>query len=290
MAKEEEKKKKKFIRKLKNRYRLVLMHEQTFEEKGSVSLTPLNVIIIVSVSFLIISGITLVSIVFTPIKEYIIDYPSTQVRSKATKATLKADSLEIELRKTEQYLNNLRSILIGDVHADTTFEEVEQRSYSNLDFTLSPEDSAFRTDIESQTKYNLSVTKRKEIPDMRGIMFFTPINGMLINKFAPKEKHFGVDIVAPENEMIKSVLDGTVIMSTWTYDTGYVIYIQHDNDLVSVYKHNSLLLMEKGDHVNAGDPIAVIGDTGELSDGPHLHFELWFNGQPLNPEDYILFD
>jgi murein DD-endopeptidase MepM/ murein hydrolase activator NlpD len=282
--------KKKLLKKLKNRYRLVLMHEQTFEEKKSISLTPLNVIIIFSLLFFFIAGITVVSIVYTPVKEYIIGYPSSQVMEKATHAALKADSLQVELYKTERYLDNLKKILTGNIDDADSAGYVEKQTYTNLEFTPSAEDSAFRADIEAQSKYNLSISQKREISDMRGVFFFTPIRGVVTQAFNLKKKHFGVDIAAPENEMIKTVLDGTVIMSTWTYDTGYVIYIQHDHDLVSVYKHNSMLLKEKGDKVKAGDPIAVIGNTGELSDGPHLHFELWYNGQPMNPQDYIIFD
>jgi len=149
-----------------------------------------------------------------------------------------------------------------------------------------------RVSFENQTKFNLF--PRNEI--MAGNVqiysqnFFKPLNGIITAKFAPLEKHYGIDIVAPHNDAVKSVLDGTVIMAAWTLETGYVIVIQHAGNLISVYKHNAVLLKQEGDFVKAGEPIAIAGNSGEISTGPHLHFELWYNGNPVNPTNYINFN
>jgi murein DD-endopeptidase MepM/ murein hydrolase activator NlpD len=115
------------------------------------------------------------------------------------------------------------------------------------------------------------------------------VNGIVTNSFKGSENHFGTDIVAGPNEVVKATLDGTIILSTWTIETGNVVQIQHDNDLISVYKHNAEILKNMGKRVKAGEPIAIIGNSGELTTGPHLHFELWYKGKPVNPEEYITF-
>jgi murein DD-endopeptidase MepM/ murein hydrolase activator NlpD len=119
--------------------------------------------------------------------------------------------------------------------------------------------------------------------------FFTPIQGIISNGYNPANRHFGIDIVSKMNEAVKSVLDGTVILSAWTLQTGNIIAVQHQSNIISVYKHNSVLLKKEGDNVKAGDPIAIVGESGEMQTGPHLHFELWYNGNPVNPREYISF-
>jgi murein DD-endopeptidase MepM/ murein hydrolase activator NlpD len=145
--------------------------------------------------------------------------------------------------------------------------------------------------IESQDRFELNTQEQhsSKTNDISSFFFFTPVKGTVTNVFNSAEKHFGVDIAAAPNEAIKATLDGTVILSAWTSETGYIITIQHSNNLVSVYKHNSALLKKAGTYVKAGEAIAIIGNSGEYTSGPHLHFELWYNGSPVNPKDYIAF-
>jgi murein DD-endopeptidase MepM/ murein hydrolase activator NlpD len=141
-----------------------------------------------------------------------------------------------------------------------------------------------------EEKLNLSISKNpKRLPSIANIHFFTPLRGLITNKFNQKNDHLAVDVVGQQNARISSVLDGTVFFSGWTMETGYSIYIQHENNIISAYKHNAELLKEVGDKVKAGDVIAIMGNSGELTTGPHLHFELWYNGTALDPETYIDF-
>jgi murein DD-endopeptidase MepM/ murein hydrolase activator NlpD len=146
-----------------------------------------------------------------------------------------------------------------------------------------------RAQIESQDRFTLSTGVDGPSSSISSFYFFTPVKGTITSQFAPKTKHYGIDIVAAPNEVIKSTLDGTVVLADWTSETGYIIAVQHSNNLFSIYKHNSALLKNTGDFVKAGEVLAIIGNTGELTSGPHLHFELWYNGSPVNPVDYMTF-
>jgi murein DD-endopeptidase MepM/ murein hydrolase activator NlpD len=187
----------------------------------------------------------------------------------------------------------------GKVITDPAAKQTKDTSikYSMIKLTKSKEDSVLRKQIESENKYDLSsqdlTMDAAESPNINtsisSFFYFTPLKGIVINGFDAAKQHYGVDVAGKKDDIIKSVLDGTVIFSNWTLETGYIIGIQHQHNLISVYKHNSALLKKLGDYVKAGDPIAFIGNSGELSSGPHMHFELWYNGNPVNPKDYIPF-
>jgi murein DD-endopeptidase MepM/ murein hydrolase activator NlpD len=170
-------------------------------------------------------------------------------------------------------------------------DTAQTRDYRNIKDKRSGEDSVLRAEYEKDNKYNLFKSDKTSAKgsSMRNLTFFTPVKGMVTSVFDPLRKHFGIDIVAARDQVIKSVQDGTVIFSGWTVETGYVIAIQHPGNVISVYKHNSVLLKKEGNIVHAGETVAIIGETGELSTGPHLHLELWINGIPVNPVDYIIF-
>lgn len=284
---------KQLIRKLKNKYRLVVMNDATFDESFSAFLTPLNVIAGVAVLFISIAVIVVSIIVFTPIKEYIPGYSDTQTRIRALNATVRVDSLEQAQAVYSSYFENIQRIMNGDVETDTSNMALGSGSeeYENLDFSSSPQDSLLRQEIESEERYALSSQSQSvsESLGLPGTLLFPPITGTITSDFDLKVGHYGIDVAAKEGETVKAILDGTVVMSSFTSDGGNVIQIQHANNLVSVYKHNSILLKKVGDRVEAGDSIAIIGNSGDLTDGPHLHFELWYNGTPLNPRDYIAF-
>lgn len=143
--------------------------------------------------------------------------------------------------------------------------------------------------IETEEKYNLFNKAGSTPGNISNFIFLQPLKGAITNRFNIKKQHYGVDVVAPKNEAIKATLDGTVIFAEWTVETGYVIQLQHADNIVSIYKHNSVLHKKVGDHVKAGEVVAIVGNSGEFSTGPHLHFELWYNGIPINPEDYMMF-
>jgi murein DD-endopeptidase MepM/ murein hydrolase activator NlpD len=288
MAQNKEKKKR-FLKRLKNKFRLVILNDTTFEEKLSFRLSPMNVFILfISGSFLLITLITIL-IAFTPLREFIPGYTDVTLRQNLTNMVLKVDSLENDLTVKQHYLNNLRLIIQGELPSDTLLNDTTLApQYDQNARKISKEDSLFRDYVEKEDAFNISNDKSGiSTNPLSGTYFFTPLNGLVTGSFEPKKSHYGVDIVAPENEAIKATLKGVVIFAGWTSETGHVITLQHENNLISTYKHNSVLLKELGDVVKAGDAIAIIGNSGELTDGPHLHFELWYNGTALNPEEYI---
>ncbi|MGB0166372.1 MAG: M23 family metallopeptidase [Luteibaculum sp.] len=289
MQKEKDKSKKKLIKKLRNRYRLSVVNDATFEERFSFRLTPMNVLVAFVSSFLFLGFAFISVVVFTPLREFIPGYTDTQVREEAMQNALLVDSLQKELGVKGRYVDNLIQILNGKPVSDSsgTLAQANQ-DFNDLDFGISEKDSLFRLDYETSDQYSLGASLKTRQSDTK--YFFPPVKGIITSDFEPDKQHFAVDVVAGENEMVKSVLDGTVISSTWTSDGGYVISIQHKDSYISVYKHNSVILKAVGDKVNAGEPVAIIGNSGELTTGPHLHFELWKDGVPLNPKEYIIFN
>ncbi len=233
-------------------------------------------------------------IFFTPIRALIPGYPSDEFRKQLIANNMLADSLQTELQLRDQYITNIKQIMTGDIHTDYTDTIELNQKYTSLEFPTSKEDSLLRMSVEE-----IDDQPPMEIPDEGGVYnlggnlsmthFFPPVKGYVTNSMNLSLNHFGTDIVTEPDMIVKSILDGVVILSTWSLEFGYTIYIQHENNLVSVYKHNAVLFKQSGVRVAAGDAIAVVGNTGELTSGPHLHFELWFNGTPLNPEEYINF-
>lgn len=285
-------KKQKIYRRLKNKFRLVVMNDDTFEVKFSMILSPLNVFTWSGLIVILIVTLVSVFIAFTPVRELIPGYADVNTRRIASYAALKADSLIQELELKNQYIQNIRAIMLGQSPGD--FDSTQAiRSPGNIQSISnapSKEDSMLRSRIESEDQYNLNFAQKNNTgSNISSVFFFTPLNGIVSSSFSLKDKHFGVDVIAPENEMIKAALDGTVILASWTSETGHVIQIQHQNNLVTVYKHNSVLLKEVGEKVKAGEAIAIIGNSGELTSGPHLHFELWNNGTPLDPQSFMIF-
>jgi murein DD-endopeptidase MepM/ murein hydrolase activator NlpD len=291
---EETRKKIQWYHKLRNKYKLVILNDETYEEKFSYKLSRLNVFIAVGTLSILLIIITSIIIAFTPLREYIPGYTDVALYDQLYDMENLTDSLEKATRQNALYFENLRLILSGkDTNIITPLKEDTVGTYKNIVSTPSSSDSIFREDFEAMLNtgdVRIAARERSGIrPDIRSFSFFTPLRGIVTSKFDPKSKHYGVDIVSVQNEAIKATLDGVVIFTGWTLETGYTIAIQHEYDLVSVYKHNSALLKEQGSFVKAGDPIAIIGSTGEKSSGPHLHFELWYNGVPINPTDIIKF-
>jgi len=293
MAKEKEKKRG-FRSRLRSKYRMVIMDEETFKERASLLLTPLNVIIFGGSLIIFLIVLVTYIIAFTPLREYIPGYADTDLRRQVFENTLRTDSLERELAMKDLYLRNIKMIIAGEVPDEEEAQEPDtSRSYTTIEFKQSEQDSLLRAMVEQEERYNIQNisfgTKQSMEANIKDLLFFAPLKGTVTAGFDPKQKHYAVDVVAKENEPIKACLDGTVIFSSWTYDAGHVIAIQHTSNLTSFYKHCSVLLKRTGESVKAGEVIAIVGNSGELTTGPHLHFELWFNGRPVNPEDYIVF-
>ena len=208
----------------------------------------------------------------------------------------RADSLEMVFKQKDLYINNLKRIINGEGFENDSINSLLTKSqdanFDNIVIKNSKQDSIFRRGYEEETRNNLFSNEIMSdvAQEFKLVSFFSPLNGIVTNHFNREEKHFGTDLVASNNSVIKATADGTVIYSDWTVENGYCIGIQHNGNLFSIYKHNAVLLKEEGDFVNAGDAVAIYGNSGSLTTGPHLHFELWYNGTPLNPEDYISFE
>lgn len=280
-----------FLKKLHDKYRLVLMNDDTFEEKISFRLTRFNVFLFFGTLGIFLVIATTYLIAFTPLREYVPGYADFNTRQVLRELMLRADSLEKDLRQKNLYMLNIRHIVEGrdfDFFPPDTLATENIREIDEL--PRSREDSILRASMQSMLQNETWVTEEYSItPRINHFFYFPPLNGIITNFFNPAKGHYGVDVVAAENTSIKSVLDGTVIFSSWSLQTGYSIGIQHANNLISVYKHCSSLLKEQGSLVKAGDVIAIIGNTGIFSTGTHLHFELWFNGLPVDPLEYIMF-
>jgi murein DD-endopeptidase MepM/ murein hydrolase activator NlpD len=275
----------------RDKYRLSIYNDTTFEEVWRVRLTQYNAFLLITFLVLFIIGATASLIAFTNIREFIPGYPDVIMRRNILMSAIRLDSLERELDLRDKYFANLNAIISGKQPIDIIPQQDTTKKYGAIKFSNSPENIALRTQIEQDEQYNLTLGPRIiETTSLASMHFFPPVKGIVSGKYDLRTKHFGTDIVTKPKSPVLAALDGTIIFTGWTMETGYVIEIQHNNNLVSVYKHNSALLKESGDLVSAGEPISIVGDSGEkFTSGPHLHFEIWYKGTPLDPEKHILF-
>ncbi|MEM7107917.1 MAG: M23 family metallopeptidase [Bacteroidota bacterium] len=279
---------------LVNKYLLIIRNEENFAEKSTLSFTYAKVILLAVTIFIVLMLLSLF-LVKTLLAQWF-DPRHAQIESNKRLMTLqvKVDSLAIEVDQKDRFILNFQRVLSGDTaQVYEAYDDVTKAGAgivnSNIDVTsLSPVDSQFRQDFE-QTDLSLLRFTSASYSDLQEIFFFSPIVGYVSAPYNVREGHFGIDIVAKKNEPVKCVADGTVVMASWTQDSGYVMAIQHRGNIISVYKHNAELLKEVGNFVNAGEIISIIGNTGDLTDGPHLHFELWYNGTSVNPEEFVTF-
>ena len=275
-----------FWQKALNKYRFVIMTDVSFEERFSVKLSKLNVLGFLIVIFIFCFFSSLFLITKTSLNEYVPGKEKSEVQKELVFLTMRADSLLAVLNNQKIYLNNITNIISGREMLIPKDDQFFDTLNNDISFERSIDDSLLRVYVESEERGAL-YTEKKNAEEI--MLFFPPLNGFITDKFNPQEKHFGIDLVAKEKTRIASVLEGNVVFSNWTAETGYVIGIQHSDGYFSLYKHNSSLLKSVGDFVSAGDHIAIIGNSGEFSSGPHLHFELWHEGIPVDPKNYISF-
>lgn len=280
---------------LRYKYKFVMMNESTMEERLTFRLSRLNVIIVFVLISLFSVTFTIFIISVTPLKEYIPGYASVERVKQVYINDQRIDSLSKALDARDLYLKNIKeTILQGKPpkEKDTLLLKKNKNiDYKNIKMSHSEEDSMLREEWDDKEKYDLIYYPDKQAQKgISSFMFFSPVEGQVVGGFNLKKKHYGVDLTAEKDEPVKATLDGMVLLATWTVETGYVVVIQHESNLISVYKHNSVLLKKEGDFVKAGDPVAISGNSGELTSGKHLHFELWYNGNPVNPSDFLIFD
>ena len=284
-----EKQNKTFLKRIFNDYKVVVSSEDTFEEKLSFKANKINAIIIILLYSIILIAFTISIVFFTQLREMVPGYSSSDLLNRAIYLTKKTDSLEQQIALNNKFYKSIEDVLSGNVDEFVSRDElsIDSNLISTDIFTISPnlQDSILRQYVENEDKFNL--TNNELVIENK--MFFSPIKGEITQSFNFNENHFAIDIAADIGTPVKSVLDGKIIFSEWSLETGYVVVIDHGENIISVYKHNSKTLKEQNDFVQAGEVIAYSGNQGNLSSGPHLHFELWKNGTPIDPEPLLNF-
>ena len=280
---------KSFWYRVRFKYKLSFINEGTLEEVWSFRLSQLSAFITLGLFAFFLVIVTALLIIMTPVRNYLPGYLDVEVRKEIVQNALRADSLERMIEIQGLYLNNVAGILAGTMPIDS-IREIDSLATNDIDYEIprSEAETQFVKEYEDAEKYNLSVLSDQKVTTEKSF-FYKPVNGMITSRYEQDIHHYGVDLAAKLKESVVSTLDGTVIYTGFDPNHGNVIQIQHKNGFISVYKHNELLLKEVGEHVVAGEAIALVGNTGALSTGPHLHFELWLKGNPVNPEDYIAF-
>ena len=282
-----------FSDRLTTKYLLIVRNEENFAEKTTYSFTYAKITLGIFLIFLVMLSLSF--LLATTLLEKWFDprFAELKANREVIEMSSRLDSLIVEVEKKDDFINNFKMIMSG---RDDEYVEVENEgSIGSTEIrdivqseNINPIDSQFRKEFETGG-LELSLEASSLSEELQDFYLFKPVDGIISDVFDPQKDHLAIDIVAKQDEPVKAVADGTVVLSSWTQDSGYVIAIQHRGNLMSIYKHNSDLLKNVGNFVTAGEVISIIGNTGELTSGPHLHFELWYNGNPINPEEFIRF-
>ncbi len=277
---------------LTTKYLLIIRNEENLSERSTISFTYTKLIVFSFAIFIVLLILSL-SLSSTILSQwYDPRHATLEANKKLIQLSLKLDSLQYEVERKDMFINTFKSIIMEDFEgidsADIQNPQITQTNYTGED-GLAPIDSLIRRQFEEVGEEYMGFNNQPFAQDLQDIYFFAPISGIITSRFDLSEEHFGVDVVAKTDEPVKSIADGSVILADWTQSSGNILAVQHRGNLISVYKHNAALLKKVGSFVSAGEIIAIIGNTGELTTGPHLHFELWYNGNPVNPEDFVSF-
>ncbi len=282
------KKKHTLIDKLSEKFHILLVNEKTLEKRKLFSSSSINLAASSLFAFLLLLSTSFILIYITPLKEYFRGYTSIELRENAVENSMKLDSLESLYISQSKYIKSLKDLLSGNISFEDLDQNTENTESNSLELEIvktNLDDSLLRALVDEEDKYNAF--------DLEGERFttvlFPPVKGGLSSGFDYESKHYGVDIAMPENSPVHSISEGIVVFAEWTSETGFVIILEHLNGLTSIYKHNSSIIKTQGDRIETGEIIAFTGNTGSLTTGPHLHFELWYRGEPVDPESYIEF-
>jgi murein DD-endopeptidase MepM/ murein hydrolase activator NlpD len=278
-----------FLQSLYREYKVVISNDKTFEERLAFKTSKAGVFFVSAIYTAVLIALTVVLIFFTQLKEYVPGYSSLELLKSTTEQSFKLDSMENVIAINNQYYNSIKKVLSGELdtiafNRDSILNEINKDKLTS-ELSRSSEDSLLRKYIEEEDRFNL--TKNQLLIENKNL--FQPVLGEITQKFNYKENHFAIDIAVDTGTPVKAVSDGRVIFSEWTMETGHVIIIDHGDMLLSAYKHNSSLLKSQNELVTAGEAIALSGNQGTLTTGPHLHFELWKNGVPIDPEEFFNF-
>lgn len=271
-------------------FRLSLLDAKTHQQLFSVRFNRTGFFVSAVTIAVVLCAAIFSLIAFTPVRTFIPGYPDARTKRAAIQNAIKVDSLESVIYRWELYSENLRRVVEGEepMSIDSIIAISNRRiaQAKDPDF-LKKQDSIMRQEVKNEEMFDISSRSQRQLP-IEGMLFFTPVQGVISQGYDPVI-HPYLDIAAPAGTVVKAIANGTVIFDGWSEETGYTIQIQHDGDIVSIYKHNEKLLKKAGDKVSAGSPIALVGNTGKLTTGEHLHFELWHKGESLDPTRYISF-
>lgn len=279
-----------FFEKIRFKYRVSILNENTLEETLHFRLSRLNVFLATCIFITLCFIIDSLLIIKTPIKQFLPGYENSDVRAEYIHSAIVVDSLYDQVKKQDKYIAVLRNVLSGDLKMDKVvpLDSLALKNREEVLLTKQKNEKKFCDEFETEEQYNLS-NSGTEPKTKSASVFFKPVKGIISDKFNTQKSHFGVDVITAPNENIVSVLDGTIIYTGFTINDGYVIAVQHQNEYISIYKNNSHLLKSIGSNVKAGESIAIAGNTGKKTTQTHIHFELWQKGKPINPEEYIIF-
>lgn len=273
-----------------SKFRLALIDDKTHEHLFNIHFTRTRFLVAVVSTIVVLSAIIYSVIAFTPVRTFIPGYPDAHSKRAAIQNAMRIDSLENVIYRWELYSENLRRVVNGEepLKIDSIINASRRNNGIKADAAdLAMKDSILRKQVKEEEQFDISDRDKRNLP-IEGLHFFTPLKGVISQGYDPAVHPF-IDITAQAGSVVKATLDGTVISDGWSEEAGYTIQIQHDGDIISIYKHNEKLLKKTGDRVTAGSPIALVGNTGKLSTGEHLHFELWYKGEAVDPAKYINF-
>ena len=276
--------------KKRSNFRFAIIDDKSHEHLFTLRFTRTSAFVALVTVVVILCTIIYSTIAYTPIRTFIPGYPDAHSKRAAIQNAIKVDSLERVIFRWEMYSENLKRVLAGEeaLKIDSILINSQKTAVADADLAgLMKKDSMLRQGVVEEEQFGISARKHRDLP-IEGVLFFTPLKGVVSQGY-DSAIHPYIDVTAPSGSVVKAVLDGTVIFSGWSADAGHTIQIQHAGDIVSIYKHNEKLLKKTGDKVTAGTPIALVGNTGEMSTGPHLHFELWHKGETVDPTKYISF-
>jgi len=279
---------------IEKKFLFVIRRKEDFSVITSFSITKIKVVLLFVFLLMICFTISLILSKTLLSKWFDPGYMETENTAKIFALTETLDSLLLEVEAKDNYVKNIQRIIAGDEMPDTpesgdTSRPLEANRQDIDLYKSSDATKSIIAEFEAKTLDESSFTSSTG-SSFSDAYFFPPLKGVVTSSFEPAQGHFGVDLVSAENEPVKSIADGTVIFASWTLETGYVMTVQHSNELISIYKHNSVLLKKLGDPVRGGEIVSIIGNTGEQTTGQHLHIELWYKGNPLNPQEFITFD
>lgn len=281
---------KRFLLFLRKKYRIVILNDSTFGEKFSLRLTPWGIIISALAMTIVLTSAVISIVAFTPLREYIPGYGNIAERKEILKLATMADSLDKAIEARDIYWQSVSNALNEKLETKTAKPKKDTTGkFAKINTKAGQNDLQFRDDYEKNKDKPIEQLAKLKYAGLSELVFFTPVIGLVTESFNLREDHFGVDVATKPDETIKSTLDGTIIFTGFSSGDGNIIQIQHGNNLVSIYKHCSAILKTTGTRVKSGEAIAVVGNTGEKSRGSHLHFELWFNGSPVNPQEFVAF-